>query len=261
MPLSLLLILSLSPAILTGWLLHRLDYLLKQRAPKSHSQQPGHGADFWFVVALAGAASALTLALGLSDAASAATLRLLSEEIKPALRLAMARDVVAGPTLEEFGKALPALYFLLRGRFKTQAGAVSLGMAAGVGFAVLENLLVNLTAASTGPAFLSILAFRLLFGPLVHIACATSVSLGLHLLSRDRIRERGLAAALIGCALLIGLGLAQHMLWNASMLWIEWTGLVSLALAPLLLAIVAAVTLLAAMRSSLKDAVNAERVG
>jgi RsiW-degrading membrane proteinase PrsW (M82 family) len=117
--------------------------------------------------------------------------------------LLLVEVVVVAPLTEEAGKALGAFWF---GRPRDRREAFLAGVAAGTGFAVVENLLyVGLAAAFGGPWQAVVLARTL--GAAVHPLASGIVAVG----AWDA-RTRGTGALLRGY--LTGVGV--HALWNGT---------------------------------------------
>lgn len=262
--LSALLLVSLLPGAFVLGLVWRFQTLLYRRAPTTLAKLPATSWPRWLLVAAGGAAGGIALTLLATEPISRALLPLflpttVETGVSPAQLLTRVEQVGVGPLLEEIGKALPALVLLAMGRLHSQAEALSVGLLAGAGFSVVENLLVNLTTAARGTAVVEIVLVRLLFSPVMHVACTTAICLGLHLLSRANRLQQGPAASGLAALLLIGLGAGMHCLWNGTLLLLDETGWIALALGPLLLSIIAIVFLLTAMATALRAAVRAER--
>jgi RsiW-degrading membrane proteinase PrsW (M82 family) len=112
---------------------------------------------------------------------------------------------VVAPITEEAGKALGAFWFAPP---KDRRQAFLTGVAAGTGFAVVENMVyVGLAAAVGGPWQMVVLARTL--GAAVHPLASGLVAMGVH----DRRVGGGTAAILRG----YGAGVGVHALWNASL--------------------------------------------
>jgi hypothetical protein len=112
---------------------------------------------------------------------------------------------VVAPLTEEAGKALGAFWFAPP---KDRREAFLTGVAAGTGFAVVENVLyAGLAAAFEGPMQVVVLARML--GAAVHPLASGLVAIGVY----DRQKGEGSAALLRG----YGAGVGVHALWNGSL--------------------------------------------
>jgi RsiW-degrading membrane proteinase PrsW (M82 family) len=120
----------------------------------------------------------------------------------PWVVLLMVEAVVVAPLTEEAGKALGASWF---GRPTTRRQAFTAGVAAGAGFAVVENILYAGLAAAFGGPWQAVVLARIL-GSAVHPLASGLVVLGV----QDRREGGGTVAMLRG----YGAGVGIHALWN-----------------------------------------------
>ena len=144
---------------------------------------------------------------------------------------------VVAPLLEEVGKAVGASVF----RPIDRRGAFMAGVAAGTGFAIVENILYALGGSFLGPSWEAIVIGRML-GAAVHPLASGLVVMGWWEWRRNR--DFGLLAQ----RFLAGAG--AHAIWNASIVVIsivasaydvlEWFGLASLGYSAALGAVLAA---------------------
>jgi RsiW-degrading membrane proteinase PrsW (M82 family) len=122
---------------------------------------------------------------------------------------------VVAPLTEEAGKALGAFWFAPP---KDRREAFLTGVAAGTGFAVVENLLyAGLAAAVGGPWQVVVLARTL--GAAVHPLASGFVAIGVY----DRREGEGTGALLRG----YGAGVGVHALWNGSLVVLAVAGTVA----------------------------------
>jgi RsiW-degrading membrane proteinase PrsW (M82 family) len=158
--------------------------------------------------------------------------------------------VLVAPLIEEVGKAVGAVVFRPNRRSASNAGATAgfdrrgafmAGVAAGTGFAIVENILYALSGGFLGPSWEPILIVRIL-GAAVHPLASGLVVMGWW--EWRQTRDLGLLAQ----RFLAGAGL--HAIWNASIVLlsvvatayggVEGFGLTSLAYAAALGAVFAA---------------------
>jgi len=180
------------------------------------------GATVGPLVAIAGhaivAAFAYALFLGFAEAARSLLRSLRLDPTitvivtSPWVLLAMAEYVVVAPITEESGKYLGSRL----AHPSTRADAFLAGVAAGVGFAIVENILYATAAAAWGGPWLAITIVRAT-GAAVHPLAAGLVALG----AWDA--RSGGRSALRRC--LAGVGV--HALWNGTMVALLVIGTVS----------------------------------
>ena len=113
--------------------------------------------------------------------------------------------IVLAPLVEEFSKAVSARL----ARPSDRASAVMAGVSAGVGFAVVENIMYA-TGGLFGVAGWEVVALVRMLGSAVHPVAAGLVSLGWWEFRNHR--ERG------GSVGLMAAGVGVHALWNGSVL-------------------------------------------
>jgi len=130
--------------------------------------------------------------------------RLTTVLASPWVLVLIAEVVIVAPVTEEFGKALGARW----SKPTTPQGALLAGVAAGAGFAVVENILYALGGAWAGGPWTEILLARLP-GAAVHPLASGLVVLGWWEW-RNRV-DRGRSIRLI-----LG-GIGVHALWNGSL--------------------------------------------
>jgi RsiW-degrading membrane proteinase PrsW (M82 family) len=180
------------------------------------------GATIGPLVAIAGhaivAAFAYAFFLGFADAARSLleTLRLdptiTAVVTSPWVLLAMAEYVVVAPVTEETGKYLGSRL----SHPSTRADAFLAGVAAGVGFEIVENVAYTVAAAAWGDPWLAVTIVRAT-GAAVHPLATGLVALG----AWDA--KLGARSALRGAAL----GVGVHALWNGTMVTVLVIGTVS----------------------------------
>jgi hypothetical protein len=112
---------------------------------------------------------------------------------------------VVAPLTEEAGKVLGAFWF---GRPRDRREAFLAGVAAGTGFAVVENILYAGLAVAFGGPWQAVVLARTL-GAAVHPLASGLVALG----EQDRREGRDVASLLRG----FGAGVGVHALWNGSL--------------------------------------------
>ena len=126
----------------------------------------------------------------------------------PAIILFLIFTAIQAPIPEEFTKALGPL--ILDEKVKNERQAFMLGLAAGAGFAILENVLYeSIYAQWNGWSWGGITLLRG-FGSILHPLCTGIISLALYR-ARGRIREKSWLVA-VGPAYLLSVGI--HTLWN-----------------------------------------------
>ena len=126
----------------------------------------------------------------------------------PAIILFLIFTAIQAPIPEEFTKALGPL--ILGGKIKNERQAFMLGLAAGAGFAILENILYeSIYAQWNGWSWGGITLLRG-FGSILHPLCTGIISLALYR-ARGRSRQKSWLAA-VGPAYLLSVGI--HTLWN-----------------------------------------------
>lgn len=126
----------------------------------------------------------------------------------PALALALVELAFVSPVVEELTKPLAAI--LLARRLKGPAEAFLVGMAGGVGFAVLENMLYESAGASASGGWPFIATVRGV-GGVLHPLNAGLVALGWY---GVRTGAPGAWRRLLG---LYGLAVGIHALWNGGL--------------------------------------------
>lgn len=131
---------------------------------------------------------------------------------EPTLGLAFVRYAVAGPAAEELGKGLLLLGLALVGRVRGATSAILIGLAAGAGFASVENFVYAIVAlGENGPeGWWYSLRVRVGLGTFVHAASTATLGayLGAAAWSRSWIvRIAALPAAVFAAS-------AVHGVWN-----------------------------------------------
>ena len=119
--------------------------------------------------------------------------------------------VVAAPLAEEFTKGLVFAILVLTPHLDNETDGLIYGAAAGLGFAVVENLLYFMATAAVGPeVFFATVVARTLFTSLVH--AISSALLGYTV---GYVRHRKLTPWLWTLPIVgFGLAVANHALWN-----------------------------------------------
>ncbi|MFN8522704.1 MAG: PrsW family glutamic-type intramembrane protease [Chloroflexota bacterium] len=124
----------------------------------------------------------------------------------PALVVAMVGSAVVAPLVEEMTKPIGALILMRRLRSSTEAFVV--GMACGVGFAVMENMLYQASGSSAWGAVATLRGI----GGVLHPLNAGMVTLGWY--GALRGTEPGRWERLLA---LYGLAVGSHALWNGGL--------------------------------------------
>jgi RsiW-degrading membrane proteinase PrsW (M82 family) len=124
----------------------------------------------------------------------------------PALAFALVGGAVVAPLVEELTKPIGAI--LLARRLRGPAEAFLVGMAGGVGFAIIENMLYE---AAGAPAWAGIATLRGI-GGVLHPLNAGLVAIGWYAV------RNGLPGAWRKLLGLYGLAVATHAVWNAGLI-------------------------------------------
>ena len=215
---------GLAPWLFVLWLAQRLRAYCEQRQLPAREVLGVTTALGWCLVACVAAGGGVVLNVGVSAAL---------ESVWAGVT-AGSGGVALQALLEETGKGVVLVGLLALGRLRTPVGGLLLGMAAGAGFAGLETFLsLQVIAAQTPEVhrWLSALAFRLLFGAVLHMAATAWLGwwLGLHL--------RGGAPLWRALGVGLGGGWALHAAWNLGVVaasgpgvgWLPILALISLA--------------------------------
>ncbi len=133
----------------------------------------------------------------------------------PALAELLATGVVT-PLAEELGKGLVLLPLFLSRRIRSSLDGLLLGLAAGAGFAAIENLLVAVRtfAESGAEAWIASVRIRMGYGTVIHMAASSlfGACLGAAVASRRWVWL--IIAPMAGLAVAVGV----HGAWNALLL-------------------------------------------
>ncbi len=138
-----------------------------------------------------------------------------------ALGPALVRYALAGPAAEELGKGLLLLGLFAAGRIRSTTEGVLLGVAAGAGFAALENFSYAIVAlAEDGPErWIASLQVRVGLGTFVH--SASTAILGGYL---GAARASGRVVLMVAApAAAIFAASAAHGVWNGTLLLADAT--------------------------------------
>jgi len=121
------------------------------------------------------------------------------------------RVVVLAPLLEEPAKALALLLLARTARFESTTDGFVFGAAAGLGFALSENLIYFHGAADAGDGALlaGVLALRTLYSALMHAVATAAIGAAVGYVKFRNGRRRVLVP-LLGLAVAVGV----HALWN-----------------------------------------------
>ncbi|MCB9519946.1 MAG: PrsW family intramembrane metalloprotease [Myxococcales bacterium] len=124
---------------------------------------------------------------------------------------------LATPISEELGKGALLLGLYATLQVKTPANGLVLGLAAGSGFAAIENLLYGVNAYATGgvDAWLAALRIRLAYGTLIHLSASGLFG---YLLGVAQ-GSRRLGWVLAGPVVATGVAVAIHGGWNLCLYW------------------------------------------
>ena len=158
--------------------------------------------------------------------------------------------VVVAPLVEEPAKAFILLYVIWNRHFDNMTDGFVYGAAAGLGFAMTENLLYFTSLTSDVAAWGSTVVIRTFYSAIMHATASAIVGASLGF-ARFRGRVALLTCGTLGMLLAIGV----HALWNGLITFAEITGghslyLLNLALFPLEVAAVFAVFQLCLLEES-----------
>ena len=133
------------------------------------------------------------------------------ELVLPAVYSEMAVTVVVAPVAEEFTKGLIFLVLVLTPHLDNETDGLIYGAAAGLGFAVVENLLYFLATAAAGPEiFYATVIMRTMFTALVHAISTALLGYTIGYVRHRKLTPWLWALPLVGFALAV----INHGLWN-----------------------------------------------
>lgn len=162
---------------------------------------------------------------------------------EPTLGLAFVRYAVAGPIAEELGKGLLLLGLALVGRIRGATSAILIGLAAGAGFASVENFVYAMVAlGENGPeGWWYSLRVRVGLGTFVHAVSTATLGAYLGAAASSRswiVRLAALPASVFAAsavhgvwnALLMTTDVTQQPVWAfGALLWLAGTGMALVA--------------------------------
>jgi RsiW-degrading membrane proteinase PrsW (M82 family) len=140
---------------------------------------------------------------------------------EPTLGLAFVRFAVAGPLAEELGKGLLLLGLALVGRVRGVTAAILLGIAAGAGFAAVENFVYAIVSlGENGPSgWWDSIRIRIGLGTFVHAASTATLGayLGAAAASRSVLLKLAAPFAAVFAASVV------HGVWNGLIMMVDVT--------------------------------------
>lgn len=140
---------------------------------------------------------------------------------EPTLGLAFVRFAVAGPVAEELGKGLLLLGLALFGRVRGITAGILLGIAAGAGFAAIENFVYAIVSlGENGPSgWWDSIRIRIGLGTFVHASSTATMGAYLGAAAMSRRLPLKLAAPLAA----VFAASVVHGVWNGLLMMVDIT--------------------------------------